>query len=77
MDLLPNSPDLFGPFCLLVIYMQIITNKRKRKTLGSEIIADGDCSHEIKRHLLLGKKALTNLDSILKAETFLYQQMSI
>ena len=34
--------------------------------LGSKIIADGDCSHEIKRHLLLGKKALTNLDSILK-----------
>ena len=36
---------------------------------GSKITADGDCSHEIKRHLLLGKKAMTNLDSILKAET--------
>ena len=34
--------------------------------LGSKITADGDCSHEIKRHLLLGKKAVTNLDSILK-----------
>ena len=34
--------------------------------LGSKIIADGDCSHEIKRHLLLGRKARTNLDSILK-----------
>ena len=34
--------------------------------LGSKITADGDCSHEIKRHLLLGKKAMTNLDSILK-----------
>ena len=33
--------------------------------LGSKITADGDCSHEIKRHLLLGRKALTNLDSIL------------
>ena len=33
---------------------------------GSKIIADGDCSHEIKRHLLLGRKAMTNLDSILK-----------
>ena len=32
--------------------------------LGSKIIADGDCSHEIKRHLLLGRKAMTNLDSI-------------
>ena len=35
--------------------------------LGSKITADSDCSHEIKRHLLLGRKALTNLDSILKS----------
>ena len=35
--------------------------------LGSEITTDGDCSHEIKRHLLLGRKAMTNLDSILKS----------
>ena len=35
--------------------------------LGSKIIADGDCSHEIKRHLLLGKKVMTNLESILKS----------
>ena len=34
--------------------------------LGSKITADGDCSHEIKRHLLLGRKAMTNLESILK-----------
>ena len=34
--------------------------------LGSKITADGDCSHEIKRRLLLGRKAMTNLDSILK-----------
>ena len=34
--------------------------------LDSKITADGDCSHEIKRHLLLGRKAMTNLDSILK-----------
>ena len=34
--------------------------------LGSKITADGDCSHEIQRHLLLGRKAMTNLDSILK-----------
>ena len=34
--------------------------------LGSKIPADGDCSHEIKRHLLLGRKAMTNLDSMLK-----------
>ena len=35
--------------------------------LGSKITSDGDCSHEIKRHLLLGRKAMTNLDSILKS----------
>ena len=35
--------------------------------LGSKITADGDCHHEIKRHLLLGRKAMTNLDSILKS----------
>ena len=35
--------------------------------LGSKITADGDCSHEIKRHLLLGRNAMTNLDSILKS----------
>ena len=34
---------------------------------GSKIIADGDCSHEIKRHLLLGRKVMINLDSILKS----------
>ena len=35
--------------------------------LSSKITADGDCSHEIKRHLLLGRKVMTNLDSILKS----------
>ena len=35
--------------------------------LGSQITADGDCSHEIKRHLLLGRNSMTNLDSILKS----------
>ena len=43
---------------------------------GSKITADGDCSHETKRHLLLGRKAMTNLDSMLKAETLLCQQRS-
>ena len=36
--------------------------------LGSKITADGDCSQEIKRHLLLGRKAMTNIDSILKSK---------
>ena len=38
--------------------------------LPSKITADGDCSHEIKRHLLLGRKAMTNLDSTLKSKDF-------
>ena len=45
--------------------------------LVSKITADGDCSHEIKRCLLLGRKAMTYLDSIFKAETLLSQQMSV
>ena len=44
---------------------------------GSKITADGDCSHEIKRHLLLGRKVMTNIDCILKTETLLFQQRSI
>ena len=36
-------------------------------SLGSKITADGDCRHEIKRHLLLGRKVMTNLDSVLKS----------
>ena len=45
--------------------------------LDSKITADGNFSREIKRHLLLARKAMTNLESILKAETLLYQQRSI
>ena len=44
---------------------------------GSQITADGDCSHEIKRRLLLGTKVMTNLDTIFKAETLLCQLRSI
>ena len=43
----------------------------------SKITADGDCSHEIKRRLLLGRKAMTNLDSILKSRALLCQQRSV
>ena len=42
--------------------------------LGSKITADGDCSHEIKRHLLLGRKVMTNLDSILKSRDICQQR---
>ena len=45
--------------------------------LGSKITADGDCSHEIKGRLLLGRKVMTNLDSILKSRDILCQQRSI
>ena len=45
--------------------------------LGSKITVDSDCNHEIKRCLLLERKAMTNLDSILKTETLLCQQRSI
>ena len=44
---------------------------------ASNFTADGDCSHEIKIHLLLGRKVMTNLDSILKTETLLCQQRYI
>ena len=45
--------------------------------LGSKITADDDCSYEIKRHLLLGRKVMTNLDSISKRKTLLCQQRSV
>ena len=45
--------------------------------LGSKITIDGDCSHDIKRCLLLETKVMTNLDSMLKAETLLCQQRSV
>ena len=45
--------------------------------LGSKITTDGDCSHEIKRHLLLGRKVMINLDGILKSRDITLQQRSI
>ena len=45
--------------------------------LDSKITADGDCSHEIKRHVILGRKVVTNLDSILKSRDITCQQRSI
>ena len=44
---------------------------------GSKITADGDCSHEIKRRLLLGRKVMTNLDEHIQKQTLLFQQRSI
>ena len=56
-----------GPTISWQIDGETIETVRDFIFLGSKITADGDCSHEIKRRLLLGKKAMTNLDSILKS----------
>ena len=57
----------FGPITSCQIDGEIMKTVRDFIFLGSRITADGDCSHEIKRHLLLGRKAMINLDSILKS----------
>ena len=56
-----------GPITSWQINGETVATVRDFTFLGSQITADGDCSHEIKRQLLLGRKALTNLDSILKS----------
>ena len=56
-----------GPITSWQIDREKVETVRDFIFLGSKITADGDCSHEIKRHLLLGRKALTNLNSILKS----------
>ena len=56
-----------GPITLWQIDGETMEIVRDFIFLGSQITADGDCSHKIKRHLLLGRKAMTNLDSILKS----------
>ena len=56
-----------GPITSWQIDKETMETVRDFIFLGSKITADGDCSHEIKRHLLLGRKAMTNLDSILKS----------
>ena len=56
-----------GPITSLEIDGETVETVSDFNFGGSKITADGDCSHEIKRHLLLGRKAMTNLDSILKS----------
>ena len=56
-----------GPITSWQIDGETMENSERLYFLGSKITADGDCSHEIKRCLLLGRKAMTNLDSILKS----------
>ena len=60
-----------GPITSWQIDGETMETVRDFLFLGSKITADGDCSHEIKRHLLLGRKAMVNLDYVLKAETLL------
>ena len=56
-----------GPITSWQIYGETVETVIDFIFLGSKVTADGDCSHEIKRHLLLRRKAITNLDSILKS----------
>ena len=56
-----------GPISSWEINRETMETVRNFIFLGSKITADGDCSHEIKRHLLLGRKVMTNLDSIFKS----------
>ena len=56
-----------GPITSWEIDGETVETVRVRIFLGSKITADGDCSHEIKRHLFLGRKVMTNIDSIFKS----------
>ena len=56
-----------GPITSWQIYEETMETETDFIFLGSKITANGDCSHEIKRHLLLGRKAMTIIDSILKS----------
>ena len=60
----------FGPITTWQIVGETMEAKRDFISWGSKITGDGDYSHEIKRRLLLGRKAMTNLDSILKSRDY-------
>ena len=66
-----------GPIISWQIHGETVETVADFICLGSKITANGDCSHEIKRRLLLGRKVMTNLDIIFKAETLLCQQRSV
>ena len=57
----------FGPITSWQIEGEKVNTVKDFISLGSKITADGDCSHEIERRLLLGRKAMTNLESVLKS----------
>ena len=66
-----------GPITSWEIYGETVETVSDFIFWGSKITADGDCSHEIERLLLLGKKVMTNLDSRLKSRDITFQQRSI
>ena len=66
-----------GPITLWEINGETVETVSDFTLGGSKVTADGDCSQEIERRLLLGRKVMTNLDSIFKGETLLCQQSSI
>ena len=66
-----------GPITLWQIDGETVETVTDFIFLGSKLTEDGDCSHEIKRRLLLGRKVMTNRDGILKGETLLCQQRCI
>ena len=65
-----------GPITSWQIDRETMETVRDFIFLSSKITADGDCSHEIKRHLLLGRKAMTNLESILKSRDIINKVLS-
>ena len=67
LNILKTKVTAFGPITSWLIGGETTETVRDFILGGSKITADGDCSHEIKRRLLLGRKAMTNLDNILKS----------
>ena len=67
----------YGPITSWQIDGETVETMADFVFVGFKITADGDCSHEIKRHLLLGRKVMTNLDSIFKSETLLCRLRSV
>ena len=72
-----NKSMASGPIASWQIYGENVEAVTYFIFLGSKIIVDSDCSLEMKRHLLLGRKAKTNLNRVLKAETSICQKRSI
>ena len=66
----------YGPITSWLIDGETVETVRNFILGGSKITANGDCSHEIKRHLLCGRKAMTNLDSILKSRIIAIKGLS-